>query len=233
MQERSNDTVFQSDKIQSLLKRLHAEANVADESFFSEFATIPTGERETLQDDYRRFYGLAREAFIPVGEEFGRLLYLMARATSARTIVEFGTSFGLSTIYLASALRENGGGHLITCEMEAAKSQRAQTHLAEAGLSDLVEFRIGDALEVLNEGIPSPVDMLLLDGAKPLYFPVLKLIEPFLRLGALITSDNVNTRMQVSEFTDYIRQPINGYVSVAVPLDDGIELSMRTSQALS
>jgi hypothetical protein len=81
MQERSNDTVFRSDKIQSLLKRLHAQANVADESFFTEFAMMPIDERETLQDDYRRFYGLAREAYIPVEEEFGRLLYLMARAT--------------------------------------------------------------------------------------------------------------------------------------------------------
>ena len=95
----------------------------------------------------------------------------------------------------------------------------------------MVEFRIGDALEVLNAGITAPVDMLLLDGAKPLYFPVLKLIEPFLKPGALITSDNVNTRMKVSEFTDYVRQPDNGYISVALPLEDGIELSMRTQEA--
>jgi predicted O-methyltransferase YrrM len=229
MQETSKNTVFQSDKIQSLLKRLHAEAEAADESFVSKFATMPVEEREAIQVDYRRFYGLAKEAYIPVGEEFGRLLYLMARATRARTIVEFGTSFGISTIYLASALRDNGGGRLITCEIEAAKSERAQAHLAEADLSDVVEFRIGDALEVLNEGIPVPVDMLLLDGAKSLYFPVLKLIESFLKPGALITSDNINTRMKVSEFTDYIRQPANGYISVAVPLEDGIELSMRTS----
>jgi len=230
MPETSNKTVFQSDKIQPLLKRLHAEADAADESFVSSFSTMPVGERQALQDDYRRFYGLAREAYIPVAEEFGRLLYLMARATRARTIVEFGTSFGISTIYLASALRDNGGGNLITCELEATKSQRAQAHLAEAGLSDLVEFRIGDALEVLNEDIMAPVDMLLLDGAKSLYLRVLKLIEPFLRPGALITSDNINTRTKVSEFTDYIRQPVNGYISVAVPLEDGIELSMRISE---
>lgn len=231
MQISTNNTLFQSDQIQSLLQRLHAEAVAADEPFVSKFSTMPVGEREALQDDYRRFYGLAREAYIAVAEEFGRLLYLLARATRARTMVEFGTSFGISTIYLASALRDNGGGILITCEIEATKSQRAQAHLAEAGLSDLVEFRIGDALEVLNEGITAPVDMLLLDGAKPLYFPVLKLIEPFLRPGALVTADNINTRMKVSEFTDYIRQPVNGYISVGVPLEDGIELSMRTSEA--
>jgi predicted O-methyltransferase YrrM len=229
MQETSKNTVFHSDRIQALLKRLHAEADAADESFFFRFSTMPSGEREVLQDDYRRFYGLAREAYISVAKEFGQLLYLMARATRARTIVEFGTSFGISTIYLASALRDNGGGRLITCEIESVKSERAQAHLAEAGLSDLVEFRIGDALEVLNTGIPEPVDMLLLDGAKPLYFQILKLIEPFLRPGALITSDNINTEMKVSQFTDYIRQPGNDYISVAVPLEDGIELSVRLS----
>jgi predicted O-methyltransferase YrrM len=52
-----------------------------------------------------------------------------------------------------------------------------------------------------------------------------------LRPGALITADNNNTRMKVSEFTDYIRRPVNGYISVVVPLEDGIELSMRTSEA--
>jgi predicted O-methyltransferase YrrM len=227
----SNRTVFPSNKIQSLLQRLHAEASAADQAFLSKFSTMPVAEREALQDDYRRFYGLAREAYIPVAEEFGRLLYLMAKAIRASTIVEFGTSFGISTIYLASALRDNGGGNLITCELEATKSQRAEAHLAEADLSDLVEFRIGDALEVLNEGITAPVDLLLLDGAKPLYFSVLKLIEPFLRPGALVIADNINTRMKVSEFTDYIRQPVNSYISVAVPLEDGIELSMRTSEA--
>jgi predicted O-methyltransferase YrrM len=227
----SNRTVFPSNKIQSLLQRLHAEASSADQAFLSKFSTMPVAEREALQDDYRRFYGLAREAYIPVAEEFGRLLYLMAKAIRASTIVEFGTSFGISTIYLASALRDNGGGNLITCELEATKSQRAEAHLAEADLSDLVEFRIGDALEILNEGLTAPVDLLLLDGAKPLYFSVLKLIEPFLRPGALVIADNINTRMKVSEFTDYVRQPVNGYISVAIPLEDGIELSMRTSQS--
>jgi AcrR family transcriptional regulator len=111
---------------------------------------------------------------------------------------------------------------------DAFQNLRPPAHLAEAGLSDLVEFRIGDALEVLHQGITAPVDLLLLDGAKPLYFQALKLIEPFLRPGALVIADNINTRMKVSEFTNYVRQPVNGYISVAVPMEDGIELSMRT-----
>ena len=104
MHKTNNHAVFPSHKIQSLLQRLHAEASAADQAFLSKFSTMPVAEREALQDDYRRFYGLAREAYIPVAEEFGRLLYLMARATSTRTIVEFGTGAGVKTKMLLDAL---------------------------------------------------------------------------------------------------------------------------------
>jgi predicted O-methyltransferase YrrM len=220
---------FTSKKIQSLLQRLHAEARAADEPFLAKIEQMPGAERESLMADYRRLYGLARDAFIPIGEDFGRLLYLLTRSAQAKTIVEFGTSFGISTVYLASGLRDNGGGKLITCEMEAAKSRRAQAHLAEAGLSDVVEFRVGDALELLSQGISGPIDVLFLDGAKDLYFQILKLVEPHLRPGALIAADNVNSRTKVNEFTDYIRDPANGYLSVEMPMGDGIEIAARVS----
>ena len=220
---------FSSEKIQSLLQRLHREARAVDEPFLAKVGQMPAAERENLHADYRRLYGMAREAFIPVGENFGRLLYLLTRSTRAKSIVEFGTSFGISTVYLASGLRDNGGGKLITCEMEAAKSQRAEAHLAEAGLSDVVEFRVGDALELLSEGVSGPIDLLFLDGAKALYYKILKLVEPHLRPGALIAADNVNSRNKVNEFTDYIRNPANGYISVDLPMDDGIEIATRIS----
>jgi predicted O-methyltransferase YrrM len=223
----TTQTVFQSDKIQSLLKRLHAEAEAADQPFMAQFEHLSDAERTAIQSDYRKLYGLAREAFIPVGEEFGRLLYLLARTSKARSIVEFGTSFGLSTIYLAAALRDNGGGKLITYEMEPTKSKRAQHHLAAAGLADLVEFQIGDALELLGRAVPAPVDFLLLDGAKQLYYDVLKLVEPHLQTGAMIAADNVNARSMTNQFTDYIRHMENGYISVDMPIEDGIELSVR------
>jgi len=220
---------FSSEKIQSLLQRLHAEARAADEPFLAKIEQMPGAERESLMGDYRRLYGLARDVFIPVGEDFGRLLYLLTRSSQAKTIVEFGTSFGISTIYLACGLRDNGGGKLITCELEEAKSRRAQAHLADAGLSDLVEFRVGDALELLKEEMGGPIDMLFLDGAKTLYFQILKLVEPHLRPGALIAADNVNSRNQVNEFTDYIRNPAGGYISIDLPMGDGIEIAASVS----
>ncbi len=221
--------IFHSQQIQAVLARLHAEARVADQPFIAQAGHMTETEWTALQSDYRKLYGLAREAFLPVGEKFWQLLYLLARTCRATSIVEFGTSFGISTIYLASALRDNGGGKLITCELEPTKSKRAQKHLAEAGLAELVEFRVGDALALLGHDLAAPVDLLLLDGAKPLYFQILKLVEPHLRSGALVAADNIGPRHKVNEFTDYVGKPGNGYISVELPLEegDGIEISLR------
>lgn len=220
-------TTLQSKKVQTLLQRLHAEARAKDSASFAKFEKLTEAERAAVHGDYRKHYGLLREAFIPVGPELGRLLYLLATAARAKTIIEFGTSFGISTIYLAAALRDSGGGRLITTEMEPTKTARAKEHLAEAGLDNLVDFRVGDALELLRE-LPKEVDFLLLDGAKPLYFRVLKLVESHLRKGAVIAADNINERNKIGEFTDYVRDPKNGYISVDMPLGDGIEVSLRT-----
>jgi predicted O-methyltransferase YrrM len=221
-------TTLQSEKVQAVLNRLHAEARANDSASWAQFEKFSPEEREALRADYRKEYGMLKNAFLPVGPELGRLLYLLATSARAKTIVEFGTSFGISTIYLAAALRDSGGGKLITSELELSKSQRAQAHLAEVGLGDLVEHRVGDALELLARDLGT-VDFLLLDGAKPLYFRVLKLVEPALRKGAVIVADNVNTRNEkdMAEFTGYVREPKNGYVSVDVPLGDGIEVAMR------
>lgn len=220
-------STLQAQPVQIVLNRLHAQARVMDQPVLEQFERMPEAERTALFNDYKKLYGLAREAFLPVSETFGRMLYLLVRSSRARTVVEFGTSFGISTLYLAAGLRDNGGGKLITCELEPGKSHRAKAHLSEAGLADLVEFRIGDGLELLKDGVDGTVDLLLLDGAKPLYWRILKLIEPSLKPGSLVASDNINERNNVSEFTNYIRNPKNGYVSVEMPLEDGIELSLR------
>ena len=219
-------STLNSGKVQTLLNRLHAEAREKDSESFAKFEKLSEEERVEVHGDYRKHYGLLREAFIPVGPELGRLLYMLAVTTKAKTIVEFGTSFGISTTYLAAALRDNGGGKLITTEMEPTKAERAKKHLAEAGLAELVDFRVGDALELLSD-LKGPVDFLLLDGAKPLYQRVLKLVEPRLRKGAIVAADNINPRNKIEDFTGYVREPKNGYVSVDMPLGDGIEVSMR------
>jgi predicted O-methyltransferase YrrM len=149
---------------------------------------------------------------------------MLARSSRARTIVEFGTSFGISTLHLAAALRDNGGGHLITSEFEPSKVARARDHLTAGGLIDLVEIREGDALETLSVDLPETVDLLLLDGAKALYPEILSLMESSLRPGAFIVADNADDS---PDYLARVRSPTNGYMST--PFAEDVELSMRIS----
>lgn len=120
----------------------------------------------TSKTGYRQFYGLLKDIPLPVSRETGSLLYMLTRSTRAQSILEFGTSFGVSTIYLAAALRDNGGGRIITTGFESSKAARARENLTEAGLIDLIEIREGDALETLAIDLPETFDLVLLDGAR-------------------------------------------------------------------
>jgi predicted O-methyltransferase YrrM len=160
------------------------------------------------------FYKAARKSYLAVGRDFGNLLYSLVRSTKAKTVVEFGTSFGISTIFLASAIRDNGSGKVITTECEPEKAEQAKRNLAVAGLEQWVEFRVGDALETLSDP-PRDIDMIFLDGAKGLYFGVLKLLEPQLRSGGMVASDNTD-HDGMAAFLGYIRDCRNGYTSAAI-----------------
>jgi predicted O-methyltransferase YrrM len=173
---------------------------------------------------YRDLYGRLRHAALAVSPETGRLLYMLARAGRVRAIVEFGTSFGISTLHLAAALRDNGGGRLITTEFEPSKAARARRNLEAAGLADLVEIREGDALLTLATGLPDGIDLVLLDGAKPLYPDILALVEDRLVGGAVIVADNAGFS---PAYLDRVRTPGNGYLSM--PFGEDVELSVRAA----
>lgn len=207
-----------------LLDQLFAEA---DKATSPAMAALSRDERERLmhsKTEYLDFYGRMKDLWLPVSRQTGELLYILARSTDARTIVEFGTSFGLSTLYLAAALRDNGGGRLISSEFEVSKVARARQNLVEGGLADLVEIREGDALKTLSTDLPDNIDLLLLDGAKSLYPEVLALVEGRLRPGALVIADDAD---YCPQYLDHVRSPAGGYMST--PFADDIELSMRVA----
>ncbi|MGB3126306.1 MAG: class I SAM-dependent methyltransferase, partial [Pseudomonas sp.] len=186
---------------------------------------ISREERDRLmhsKTEYLALYTLLKDLWLPVSRDTASLLYILARSTRARAIVEFGTSFGLSTLFLAAALRDNGGGVLIGSEFEPSKIALAREHFIEGGVSDLIEIREGDALVTLATDLPEAVDLLLLDGAKTLYGDVLGLVEKHLRPGALVVADNTD---YCPEYLAHVRSPQNGYLSV--PFGDDIELSIR------
>jgi predicted O-methyltransferase YrrM len=218
-------TTLSTPPLAPLLDRLFAEAEASSAALGPIFATMSPEDRAAAmasKTDYRAFYARMKDAHLAVSRETGVLLYMLARSTGARAIVEFGTSFGLSTLHLAAALRDNGGGRLIGSEFEPGKVAAARAAIDEAGLSDLVEIREGDALETLARDLPEAIDLLLLDGAKGLYPAVLDLVEARLRPGALIVADNAEWS---PDYLARMRAPGGDYLSV--PFGGEVELSMR------
>ena len=213
-------TTLATAPLPALLERLFSQAGAATSPGL---AGLSDEERERLmrsKTDYLDFYGRVKELWLPVSRDTGRLLYMLARSTGARNIVEFGMSFGISTLHLAAALRDNGGGRLITSEFEPGKVAKAREHFVEAGLADLIEVRTGDALETLAADLPGAIDLVLLDGAKALYADVLGLLERRLRPGALIVADNSD---HCPDYLARVRAPGGGYLSV--PVGHDVELS--------
>jgi predicted O-methyltransferase YrrM len=167
-----------------------------------------------------------KECYIPVSREQGELLYLTARAIGARRVVEFGTSFGISTVYLAAAVQDNGGGLVIGSEIEPLKHRKAVANLAEAVLGEVSEIRLGDALETLRD-LSEPIDLVLLDGWKDLYLPVLELLTPRLRPGGVVFADNIFTfRRSLRPYVEYVQSGSHGFVSTTLPIADGFEYSV-------
>jgi predicted O-methyltransferase YrrM len=208
-----------------LLDRLFGEAEAASPLASPAFAALSAEERVRLmrsKQNYRALYSDLKDFALPVSRETGQLLYLMARAIRARSIVEFGTSFGLSTLHLAAALRDNGGGRLITSEFEPSKVAVARANIAAAGLSDVVELREGDALETFKHDLPETIDLLLLDGAKSLYGDVLELVEDRLRPGAVIVADNAD---YCPDYLERVSAVDNDYYTMS--FTDEVELSIR------
>ena len=201
--------------VSALINRLFTEADAAENGRWPSM-------RAADRSDYLKYYGLLKDQPLAVSRDTGTLLYMLARSIRARSIVEFGTSFGISTLHLAAALRDNGGGRLIGSEFEPSKIKRARENLAAGGLSDLVEIREGDAMQTLARDLPDTIDFVLLDGAKSLYPPILSLLEPRLRDGALIVADNADDS---PEYLARVRSADSGYLSVAFGED--VELSMR------
>ncbi|TPJ75124.1 O-methyltransferase [Mesorhizobium sp. B2-5-13] len=205
-----------------LLARLFEEADAATSPAMARYSHEERARLLNSKTEYREFYGSIKDLWLAVSPETGTLLYMLARSTGARIIVEFGTSFGISTLYLAAALRDNGGGRLITTEFESSKVMRAKANLREGGLIDLVEIREGDALETLSADLPETIDLLLLDGAKALYPEIVGLVESRLRPGALVIADNADF---APDYLQRMRSPAGGYMST--PFGDEVELSMR------
>jgi predicted O-methyltransferase YrrM len=156
-------------------------------------------------------------------------MYLLCRSLNAKRVVEYGTSFGVSTLYLASAVRDNGGGTVIGTELEPFKVKAARENFSSVGLAGLVDLREGDALETLKD-CGGAVDFLLVDGWPRLAVSVLQLVMPQLRPGAIVLCDaSGHSAADKKAYSDFIYEPANGFASTHLPLYGGTELSVKAS----
>jgi predicted O-methyltransferase YrrM len=189
-----------------------------------EISIAAAGERMAVLTPRERA-DAAAHIYMPVPRAGGVLLYQLVRAIRPTTVVEFGMSFGISTLHLAAAVRDNGAGEVITTEMSPEKISAARGIFENTGLGDIVTILEGDARETLATVERTP-DLVFLDGWPELCLPVLKVLEPRLRPGTLVIADDVPFA-GLAEYLAYVRDPANGYLNMRCPLDDGIEISCR------
>jgi predicted O-methyltransferase YrrM len=218
-------SVIRDPQLKSLLDDLHARSDgqiTELERFAASQATRPSTE-----DEIKTFRG---DKLVALDRDKAEFCYQLCRATDARRIVEIGTSFGVSTIYLAAAVRDNihasgGTGMVIGTEHEPAKASAARVYFERAGLSRYIDLREGDLRQTLS-GIEGPVDFMLVDIWIRMARPALELMTPHLRRGAIVTCDN--TARYRAEYGDYFAVlESNGFRTMTLPFDGGLELSIR------
>jgi predicted O-methyltransferase YrrM len=230
MTEPSPTNSLDSREVQSVLERLHSEADGQRAAFIP--IALHWGldallrRKPSIEEEARRF----KDLYIPLSPETGRFAYLVARSSKAKRIVEFGTSFGISTLSLAAAVKDNGGGIVIGSEMEPGKVIQARANIEDAGLSKYVEIREGDAQETLRDP-GGEVDMVLLDGWKDLYVPILKILTPHIREGGVVLGDNIKTFPKaLAPYVSRVQGGAHGFQSVTLPLGQGTEYSVRLGE---
>ncbi len=217
------------EKVRTVLDRLHREADAETPRMMVQALRYVPHWLRKRDLPWDRLGGVFDDKFIALDRSQGVFCYLLARALGAKRIVEYGTSFGVSTIYLAAAVRDNGGGQVIGSEFVPAKAKRAREHLAEAGLEEWVEIREGDARETLRD-LPGEVDFFLNDGFPNAALAVLQCVAPFMRPGAALVTDNVGAFWSNYEaYLAWLADPANGFRSGRLEMNEGTELSVKVA----
>jgi predicted O-methyltransferase YrrM len=166
------------------------------------------------------------EFLLSVGEETGVFLNTLVKSAKPKLILEIGTSYGYSTIWLAEAA-ESYGGKIISLENNAQKADFAKNKLNKAGLSETTEIIVGDALDFLKN-TDEIFDFVLLDLWKELYIPSFDLFFPKLNLQAYVISDNMifppHSKFEMDLYRTHLKRT-NAFDSVLLPIGSGIEIS--------
>jgi predicted O-methyltransferase YrrM len=214
-------------ELESLLAGLHARSDAQDAAMRS-FDARRTGQAEPVAAKEARAF--LSNKLVALDSDKAEFCYQLCRANDARRIVEIGTSYGVSTLYLAAAVRDNvhasgGSGVVIGTEYEPNKAAAARAHFEQAALGHLIDLREGDLRQTLKE-IDGPVDFMLVDIWITMARPALELVTPHLRSGAIVIADN--TAQYRSEYADYFALlDAHGFRTMTLPFDGGLEMSVR------
>lgn len=211
---RESHTSYKSDPIKFIFRLARARIKSAFSSVIFSFT-----------EQYHKMSDLS----LAISAEQGMFAYQIARLIGAKRIVEFGTSYGISTVYLASAIKDNGSGKVIGSEFVKSKVDIAKKNLKQLGLLQFTDIREGDAKVTLADP-GGPVDMVLIDGSKDMYIEIIKILQPYLHSGSVVLADNVTSpfiKKTLSEYVRYMQNQDNGFISVTLPFKDGFEFSVK------
>ncbi|CAI7564448.1 unnamed protein product [Penicillium manginii] len=213
-----------SPHLQAHLKALHSQSSVQESGL--DWASLPKQCTDAFDD-------IMRDKFIALDQDKCELIYHVLRSINAKTVVEAGTSFGVSTIYLALAVAQNVArdsqaqqGRVIATEKEPSKASVARENWERAGdeIQGVIDLRVGDLRETLEKDLGT-VDFLLLDIWTPLALPAVKLVKPYLRPGAVIMADNtLMANVGYEELLAYLDAPDSGFRRVTLPYTGGLDM---------
>ena len=217
---------LQDAKLEALLERLHAQSDAQLPELIDYFRRreAPVNWRR-FDADLQRFFA---DKLVALDRDKALFCYQLCRSLQASRVVEAGTSFGVSTLYLAAALRDNDapGGVVIATEYEPTKAAIARTNFKEAGLEPWIELREGDLRQTLRDP-GGPVDFALID-IWDVALPALELVAPHLRRGAIVVCDNTTAHPDYyRDYLAFVHDPRNRFRTLTLPFEGGLELTVR------
>ncbi len=215
--------------LEALLDRLHAQSDAQVEetdAYYERREQEGSLDYDNYcDDDMHRFLS---DKMVALDRDKAEFCYQLCRSLRATRVVEAGTSFGISTLYLAAAVRDNQveNGVVIGTEHEPSKVKVALENFREAGLSDFIDLREGDLRQTL-EDVGGPVDFMLID-IWDVALPALEVVSSSLRPGAIVACDNTTVaREEYRDYFEFVHDPRNRFRTMTVPFRGGFELTVR------
>lgn len=217
-------SVLNDPKLDGLLAGLHQTSKAQDEAIERYFWHERTGPWNGIEP---RDHAFMADKLVALDQDKAGFCYMICRAIGARRIFEAGTSFGVSTLYLAAAVRDNGGGVVFGAEFEPAKVRQARANFEAAGLSSFIDLREGDVVAAA-EHFAGPIDFVLFDIWGEVVAPLLSILLPRLRPGGVVCTDNTaSENYRKGAMFELVGNPANGFRTMTLPFDGGLELTIK------